>query len=79
MALPGYDMATLPEFAGKEIGVSDRQLSTRLGSTRFAECTGDRQWIHVDVERAARKPVRRTIAHGYLTRRSRRPFGSRPA
>jgi acyl dehydratase len=35
---------------------------------RFAEATGDRQWIHVDVERAAREsPFGRTIAHGFLT------------
>jgi acyl dehydratase len=35
---------------------------------RFAEATGDRQWIHVDVERARREsPWKRTIAHGYLT------------
>src|SRR5262245_59742319 len=34
----------------------------------FADCTGDRQWIHVDVERAAREsPFRGTVAHGYLT------------
>ena len=35
---------------------------------RFAECTGDRQWIHVDVERARREsPFGGPIAHGYLT------------
>jgi acyl dehydratase len=35
---------------------------------RFAEATGDHQWIHVDVERAKRElPGGRTIAHGYLT------------
>ncbi len=35
---------------------------------RFAEATADRQWIHVDVERAAREsPYGRTIAHGFLT------------
>jgi acyl dehydratase len=33
----------------------------------FAEATGDRQWIHVDEERAASGPFGRTIAHGYLT------------
>lgn len=33
----------------------------------FAEVTGDRQWIHVDVERAASGPFHATIAHGYLT------------
>jgi acyl dehydratase len=33
----------------------------------FADATGDRQWIHVDVERAATGPFGGTIAHGYLT------------
>ena len=35
---------------------------------RFAELTGDHQWIHVDVERAGREsPFGGTVAHGYLT------------
>ena len=35
---------------------------------RFAELTGDHQWIHVDVERAKREsPFGGTIAHGFLT------------
>jgi len=34
---------------------------------RFAEATGDRQWIHVDVERAKQGPFGTPIAHGYLT------------
>src|SRR5262249_58183491 len=35
---------------------------------RFAELTGDHQWIHVDVERAKREsPFKGTIAHGFLT------------
>ena len=50
-------------------------LGVRTGSTvdqqridRFAEATDDRQWIHVDVERARREsPWKQTIAHGYLT------------
>ena len=33
----------------------------------FAAATGDRQWIHVEPERAARGPFGSTIAHGYLT------------
>ena len=41
--------------------------STRTASTRFADATGDHQWIHVDVERAAAGPFGGTIAHGYLT------------
>ena len=35
---------------------------------RFAELTGDHQWIHVDVERAKKEsPFKGTIAHGFLT------------
>ncbi len=35
---------------------------------RFAEATDDRQWIHVDIERARRESIwKQTIAHGYLT------------
>jgi len=34
---------------------------------QFANCTGDHQWIHVDVERAKNGPFGGTIAHGYLT------------
>ena len=34
---------------------------------RFADATGDHQWIHVDPERAAEGPFGRTIAHGFLT------------
>jgi len=35
---------------------------------RFADLTGDRQWIHIDVERAKREsPFKQTIAHGFLT------------
>jgi acyl dehydratase len=33
----------------------------------FADATGDRQWIHVDPERAQAGPFRTTIGHGYLT------------
>jgi len=33
----------------------------------FADATGDRQWIHVDPERAAAGPFGTTIGHGYLT------------
>ena len=33
----------------------------------FADATGDHQWIHVDPERAKPEPLRRPIAHGYLT------------
>src|SRR5436309_3616225 len=47
---------------GPEIEVSQEMIN------KFAELTGDHQWIHIDVERAKREsPFRTTIAHGFLT------------
>lgn len=53
-------------LAGQEIGVSDWLDITQDRVNKFAEATGDFQWIHVDVERATRE-MGGTIAHGYLT------------
>ncbi|MDX1403076.1 MAG: MaoC family dehydratase [Woeseiaceae bacterium] len=51
-----------------EVGVSDWITIDQQMINRFAEATGDYQWIHVDEERAARElPDGKTIAHGYLT------------
>jgi acyl dehydratase len=53
---------------GRELGVSDWFTIDQGLIDRFAEVTGDHQWIHVDVERARREgPGGTTIAHGYLT------------
>jgi acyl dehydratase len=58
----------LQQLAGKELGVSDWMAVEQERIDRFAECTDDRQWIHLDVERAAREsPFGSTVAHGYLT------------
>ncbi len=47
---------------GEAIEVSQEMID------QFAEVTGDRQWIHIDVERARREsPFKQTIAHGFLT------------
>lgn len=68
MALDGYTLGTLADFVGREIGTSDWHTVDQETIRRFAEVTGDRQWIHVDEERAAREsPYGGTIAHGYLT------------
>jgi len=57
----------LPGLAGQEIGVSDWVLIDQDRVNAFAELTGDRQWIHVDVERARKEsPDGTTIVHGYL-------------
>jgi acyl dehydratase len=52
---------------GQELGVSDWHLVTQELIDRFAEVTGDDQWIHIDVERAKQSPFGGTIAHGYYT------------
>src|ERR1700732_601787 len=58
----------LAQYVGKEIGVSDWFTVDQAMIDRFAEATGDHQWIHIDVERAKREmPGGKTIAHGYLT------------
>jgi len=60
--------ADLKAFEGKEIGVSDWFTVTQEQIDKFADATGDHQWIHVDVERAKREmPGGKTIAHGWLT------------
>jgi acyl dehydratase len=67
MALEGYTLATIANFVGKELGVSDWITIDQQRIDDFAACTGDHQWIHVDVERATREsPFGTTIAHGYL-------------
>jgi acyl dehydratase len=61
-------MATLAEYAGREIGVSAWLTVDQDRIDEFADCTGDKQWIHVDVARArSESPFGATIAHGYLT------------
>ena len=58
----------LTAYVGKEIGVSDWYTVTQEQINKFADATGDHQWIHVDVERAKKDlPGGKTIAHGYLT------------
>lgn len=60
--------ADLSARIGEEIHVSDWLTVTQEMIDRFAEATGDHQWIHVDTERAAtQSPFGATIAHGFLT------------
>ena len=61
---------TLEEFdalVGQAVATSDWVTITQEQVNRFAEATGDHQWIHVDVERAKAGPFGAPIAHGYLT------------
>jgi len=57
----------LASRVGKEIGVSDWIEITQERINQFADATGDRQWIHLNAERAAASPFKSTIAHGFLT------------
>ena len=58
----------LKNLVGEEIGVSDWIEMTQERINKFAEATGDHQWIHIDTERAKTElPGGTTIAHGFLT------------
>lgn len=58
----------LKALVGQELGVSDWHTITQEQIDRFAEVTGDNQWIHVNVERCKREsPYGAPIAHGFLT------------
>jgi acyl dehydratase len=62
------NVATLGERIDREVAVSDWIDVTQERIDGFAEATGDRQWIHLDVARAAEQsPFKTTIAHGFLT------------
>jgi acyl dehydratase len=66
--LGDFTIAKISEHVGRELGVSDWVTIDQSRIDTFADCTGDHQWIHVDVERAKREsPFRGPIAHGYLT------------
>lgn len=60
-------LADLAACVGREVAVSDWVTITQEQVNRFAEATGDHQWIHVDVERAKQGPFGGPIAHGFLT------------
>jgi acyl dehydratase len=58
----------LRQLIGRQIGVSEWMLLTQERIQQFAEVTDDRQWIHLDRERARREsPYGTTVAHGFLT------------
>ena len=58
----------LKQHIGRALGPSDWITVDQATIDKFAEATGDHQWIHVDVERARREmPGGKTIAHGFLT------------
>lgn len=56
----------LEDVVGEELGVSDWLTVSQQTIDDFGRTTGDKQWIHVDPERAATGPFGTTIAHGFL-------------
>src|SRR5262245_14464329 len=69
--MPARDIESidaLKSLVGNEVGVSDWIVIRQPMIDAFADVTRDRQWIHLDVERArAVSPYGSTIAHGFLT------------
>jgi len=61
-------LKSLKDFVGREVGTTDWFVLTQERIRQFAEATEDRQWIHIDPERArSESPYGATIAHGFLT------------
>lgn len=56
----------LDKAVGTVIGHSEWHTITQDQIDRFADVTGDHQWIHIDPEKAAKGPYGTTVAHGYL-------------
>ncbi len=61
------DVQELKTVVGQVLGESEWVTISQEMIDRFAEATGDHQWIHVDRERAKTSPFGTTIAHGFLT------------
>ena len=59
--------ADLKSAEGQHLGYSDWLEIDQARIDKFADATGDHQWIHVDPERAKKGPFGACIAHGYLT------------
>jgi acyl dehydratase len=61
-------LAQLKDLVGQEIGPTEWRDVTQEMINAFADVSGDHQWIHTDVERAAKEsPFGGTVAHGNLT------------
>ncbi len=60
-------IAELLPLVGQEVAVSDWITVDQGRIDRFADASGDDQWIHVDPERARSGPFGTTVAHGFLT------------
>ena len=62
------NLDVLPAWIGQEVACSDWLSVDQARIQRFADATGDQQWIHTDPDRAQlESPYKTTVAHGYLT------------
>jgi len=61
-----YTLVSLPAHVGRDFGLSRAMRVAQSRIDQFAECSGDDQWIHVDVQRARNSPLGNTIVHGLL-------------
>lgn len=59
--------ADLPSLVGQELEPSSWLEVTQERVNRFADATNDHQFIHIDIEQAAKTPFGGTISHGFLT------------
>ena len=60
-------LEALKTLVGEHLGYSEYMDVSQERVNKFAEATGDFQWIHIDVEKANAGPFGGPIAHGYLT------------
>jgi acyl dehydratase len=65
--MKSYRLDEMPALVGQPLGSSEWLRVDQASIDRFAQATGDEQWIHVDPARAAAGPFGATLAHGYLT------------
>jgi acyl dehydratase len=65
--MPFVPVTDLKNYVGKELGCSEWLIVDQQRIDQFADCTGDHQFIHVDVARASQTPFGSTIAHGFLS------------
>lgn len=67
MTTTANGLTELKALTGRDLGHSGWLEIGQDRVNTFADATGDHQWIHTDIERAAKGPFGGTIAHGYLT------------
>lgn len=66
MPLTAHGIPEILALGGRDLGRSEWKEVTQELIDAYAYVSGDHQWIHTDVERAAAGPYGRTIAHGYM-------------